>query len=264
MAKSLPLLIAASLMAASTLMAPAASAAESEKKEASAFSKKIELAMKAESRSEKDKERDGNRMPVKTLEFFGIEEDMKVLELIPGRGWYSRLLAPALAEKGDFYIGVGSRRVKEAKEKKEEVFQSIKIVAEDTKFSYNEELKGTEVDNVDLQGTDYDAILTFRNYHNLTEVSRMKLNGLILTALKPGGIYGVVDHTRRHMQEDDNENGRRVDPVLAIKEIQQAGFEFVDYSTLHYRPDDELRYEVGRKTVTGNTDRFTLLFKKPM
>jgi len=45
--------------------------------------------------------------------------------------------------------------------------------------------------------------------------------------------------------------------------VQAAGFELVDYSDLHYRPDDELRYEVGRATVTGNTDRFTLLFRKP-
>jgi predicted methyltransferase len=54
-----------------------------------------------------------------------------------------------------------------------------------------------------------------------------------------------------------------MDPVLIIKEVQEAGFQLVDYSTLHYRPDDELRYEVGRKSVTGNTDRFTLLFIKP-
>ena len=51
--------------------------------------------------------------------------------------------------------------------------------------------------------------------------------------------------------------------MLAIREIQAAGFEFVDYSDLHYRPDDELRFEVGRKTVTGNTDRWTLKFRKP-
>lgn len=65
------------------------------------------------------------------------------------------------------------------------------------------------------------------------------------------------------MQDDSSENWRRLDPVLVIKEVQEAGFELVDYSTLHYRLDDELRYEVGRKTVTGNTDRFTLLFRKP-
>jgi predicted methyltransferase len=51
--------------------------------------------------------------------------------------------------------------------------------------------------------------------------------------------------------------------VLVIKEVQAAGFEFVDYSDLHYRADDELEYEVGRRSVTGNTDRFTFLFRKP-
>ncbi len=48
-----------------------------------------------------------------------------------------------------------------------------------------------------------------------------------------------------------------------IKEALDAGFEFAGYSPLHFKPDDELRYEVGRKSVTGNTDRFTLKFRKP-
>ena len=56
---------------------------------------------------------------------------------------------------------------------------------------------------------------------------------------------------------------RRVDPVLLIKEVQAAGFELLDYSTALRRPDDELRYEVGRASVTGNSDRFALLFVKP-
>lgn len=108
-----------------------------------------------------------------------------------------------------------------------------------------------------------DAVLTFRNLHNLNEQGRDSMNRAAFAALKPGGLYGVVDHTRRHMQPDDPENRRRADPVLMIKEIQAAGFEFEGYSDLHYRLDDELRYEVGRKTVTGNTDRFTFLFRKP-
>ena len=48
-----------------------------------------------------------------------------------------------------------------------------------------------------------------------------------------------------------------------IKEALAAGFEFVDYTDLHYRADDELEYEVGRRSVSGNTDRFTFLFRKP-
>ncbi len=88
------------------------------------------------------------------------------------------------------------------------------------------------------------------------------MNQAVHEALKPGGVYAVVDHTRRHMEEDSGENRRRVDPVLAIQEIQDAGFRLVGYSDLHFRADDELRYEVGRRSVTGNTDRFTLKFVK--
>jgi len=91
----------------------------------------------------------------------------------------------------------------------------------------------------------------------------MALNDAIFNALKPGGIYGVVDHTRRHNQAGARFNGRRVDPVLAIKEIQDAGFEFVDYSDLLAMPDDQLILEVGQPEVSGRSDRFVLKFRKP-
>ena len=89
------------------------------------------------------------------------------------------------------------------------------------------------------------------------------VNQAAFESLKKGGLYGVVDHTQRHMEDTTGESRRRIDPVLIIKEVQSAGFELVDYSTLHYRADDELRYEVGRRSVAGNTDRFTLLFRRP-
>jgi len=227
------------------------------------FSNNIEKAMESEIRSDKEKKRDRNRKPVQTLEFFGIKDDMKVLELIPGGGWYTKLLAPALAENGQYYVAIGSGRV--AKNLLNQPgFEKAKVLSPDTKMSYNKELGDYEIDAVNFNVSDLDAVLTFRNYHNLITSARKDLNVAVYGALAPGGIYGVIDHTRRHMQKDNDENGRRFDPVLAIKEIEQAGFEFVDYSSLHYRADDELRYEVGRKTVSGNTDRFTLLFKKPM
>ncbi|WDE14241.1 class I SAM-dependent methyltransferase [Thalassomonas haliotis] len=241
------------LLLAATLTTPAM---------ADDFSDKIKQALKSELRSEKEKERDRNRKPVQTLEFFGIQDDMKVLELIPGRGWYTKLLAPALRDNGQLYLALGTSRIEKSLQS-EKALNKVKLLATDSDFEYNEAEKLFDLTSTDLNIKDLDAVLTFRNYHNLTVKSRTELNESVFKALKPGGIYGVVDHTRRHMQDNDNENGRRVDPVLAIKEIQAAGFEFVDYSKLHYRPDDELRYEVGRKSVTGNTDRFTFLFKKP-
>ncbi|MFQ3277607.1 MAG: putative methyltransferase, partial [Colwellia sp.] len=72
------------------------------------FSEDIKVAMKSENRSDKDKERDRNRKPIQTLEFLGIQSDMSVLELIPGSGWYTTLLAPALKEKGLLYVAIGA------------------------------------------------------------------------------------------------------------------------------------------------------------
>lgn len=65
------------------------------------------------------------------------------------------------------------------------------------------------------------------------------------------------------MEADNGENRRRIDPVMVVKELLDEGFEFVGYPDLHFRADDELEYEVRRKTVTGDTDRFTMLFRKP-
>ncbi len=108
-----------------------------------------------------------------------------------------------------------------------------------------------------------DAIVTFRNYHNLDAPSRDFLNREAFAALKSGGRYGVVDHTLRHNTPITQELFRRFDPVLAIKEIQDAGFVLEAISDLHYRPDDSLQFDTQRATVKGNSDRFTLLFRKP-
>lgn len=72
----------------------------------------IKEAMKSDVRTEKEVNRDRNRKPVQTLKFFGIEDDMKVLELIPGGGWYTKLLAPALREKGGYFAAIGTKRIK--------------------------------------------------------------------------------------------------------------------------------------------------------
>jgi predicted methyltransferase len=222
----------------------------------------INKAMESEIRNDKEKARDRNRKPVQTLEFFGFRKDMTVLELFPGGGWYSKILAPTLKQDGKYYAALGTGRLKD-RLLSEKGFEKAKVLETGAKMESNPETRFYQVSDFDFGVKNIDIVFTFRNYHNFDVASRKRINQKVFSALKPGGIYAVVDHTRRHMQKLDNENVRRVDPVLAIKEIQQAGFELVDYSDLHYRADDELRFEVGRKTVTGNTDRFTLKFVKP-
>ena len=228
----------------------------------SAVEAKLKAAMESEIRTEKEVERDRNRKPVDTLEFFGLRDDMKVIELLPGGGWYTKLLAPVMAENGEFYVALGTGRVKE-NILGQAGFEHVKVVAEDANIYRPEGSRTYALEMDGLGVTDADIVFTFRNYHNFGPEGRTAMNRAVYDALKPGGVYAVVDHNRRHMEADGPENRRRIDPVLAIQEIQAAGFELADFSDLHYRPDDELRFEVGRKTVTGNTDRWTLKFIKP-
>lgn len=223
---------------------------------------KIKAAMAADIRTPEEVERDSNRLPLETLQFFGLRDDMTIVELMPGGGWYSKILAPVMAENGEYYMALGAGRANEALAGKPG-FENIKVTAEEAKISRPEGAPSYVIENPDLGVKNVDMVLTFRNYHNFAAEGRAAMNKASFDALKSGGIYAVVDHTRRHMEKDNSENGRRADPVLAIKEIQAAGFVLVDFSTLHHIPDDELRYEVGRKTVTGNTDRWSLKFVKP-
>ena len=222
----------------------------------------LETAMASDSRSEAEVARDANRKPIETLTFFGLKEDMHVLELLPGGGWYTKLLAPVLAENGKLSVAVGTQRVQALIE--QGTLTDVNVVDVDmSSFTRAEGERRFSVPGLSIDVNDVDLALTFRNLHNLTEDGREVMNRAVFKALNKGGLYGVVDHTRRHMQADNNENWRRMDPVLMIKEIEAVGFEFVDFSDLHYRYDDELIYEVGRRSVAGNTDRFTLLFRKP-
>ncbi|MBF7074481.1 class I SAM-dependent methyltransferase [Glaciecola sp. MH2013] len=223
---------------------------------------KIEAAMASDIRTDAEIKRDRNRRPVQTLEFFGVEDDMRVVELVPGGGWYTKLLAPALNENGEYFAAIGTSRI-ERNLADQPGFEKMRIVGKEVSTYREEGERFSSIKATDLGVSDADVVLTFRNYHNFSEQGRKKMNELAFKALKPGGIYGVVDHTARHMEAPNNSNRRRVDPVLAIKEIQEAGFVMVDYSTLHYREDDELEYEVGVKSVAGNTDRWTIKFMKP-
>ena len=223
---------------------------------------KVEAALAAEARPQGDRDRDRNRRPLQTLKFFGLKDDMRVLELIPGGGWYTRVLAPVLADNGKLYVALGTGRVADTV-LGEPGFDKVEVLSTTDNLRRPEGARLYTMDDFDFGVTDLDMVVTFRNVHNFDAAGRALMHREAFDALKSGGVYGIVDHTRRHMEPDNPENRRRIDPVQVIKEVEAAGFDFVDYSDLHYRADDELEYEVGRRSVSGNTDRFTLLFKKP-
>ncbi|MEZ9236138.1 class I SAM-dependent methyltransferase [Shewanella sp. 10N.286.52.A9] len=226
------------------------------------FQQDVIEVMKMEHRTDADKQRDDNRAPYYALEFFGLTKEMKVIEFAPGDGWYSKILAPLLKDQGELHLaykaewleGLNDLLAKDAMSKA----QKLPIA-----LDWNPKARSYTLGNIDFGMTDADMMLSIREYHNFNVEDKTKLNKATFDALKPGGVYVIVDHTRRHMMPETDEMRRREDPVDVILEVQAAGFVLEKSSNMFYRPDDELRYEVGRKTVTGNTDRFTLVFRKP-
>ena len=223
---------------------------------------KVEAALADESRPVEDRVRDRNRRPLETLKFFGLKDNMRVLELLPGGGWYTRVLAPVLADNGKLYVALGTGRVSE-NVLTMQGFEQVEVLATSENLHRPKGSRYYVMDDFEFGVSNLDMALTFRNIHNFDVDTRNKMNRQVFEALRSGGLYGVIDHTARHMEPANHENRRRIDPVVVIKELLDLGFEFVGYTDLHYRADDELVYEVGRRSVTGNTDRFTLLFRKP-
>ena len=106
-----------------------------------------------------------------------------------------------------------------------------------------------------------DLFLHFREYHNFTDADNGRINDKVFDTLKSGGSYVVVDHTRRHMQEETEAVYRREDPVSVILQVQAAGFVLDRASDMFFQASDDLTQEVGQ--IPNMTDRFFLVFKKP-
>jgi len=232
------------------------------KAELTPVQKHVQLAMKMEHRDEADTKRDRNRNPIAALEFFGLKPDMKVIEFAPGNGWYTKILAPVLEDKGELHLAYPEKWLAGFDPLlKKKGFKSANKLPID--LDWNNEERRYSLGKLNFAMKDADMVLNIREYHNFNLEDKSKLNKAAFDSLKPGGKYVIVDHTRRHMEQETKELGRREDPVQVILEVQAAGFILEDSSDMFFRPDDQLRYEVGRKTVTGNTDRFSLVFKKP-
>lgn len=223
---------------------------------------KLKAAMAMEHRSEKNVARDKNRAPLKAMEFCGLRDDMTVIEFGPGNGWYTEILGPVLQEKGALYLVNKDKWLAKLDDMLARPSMSA-VKKHPIDIDWNRDDRVFQVDLIATDIRDADLALNIREYHNFDTAGAIQLSEALFEALKPGGLYCIIDHTRRHMEPKWSENRRRADPVQVIKEVQAAGFLFVDFSDMFWKPDDELRFEVGRKTVTGNTDRFTLLFQKP-
>ncbi len=228
-----------------------------------ATSAKVKAALASDVRTAADKSRDLERKPLETLAFFGLKDNMRVLELSPGGGWYTKILGNVLRDKGELYLAMGLKYLGNGLN--DWGYDHVKVISDDNVETAPTSFRGiSDVKTINLPLRDLDMVLTFRNAHNFTEDARRKIDKAVFDSLKPGGIYGVVDHTRRHMEPAQQERWRRIDPVEVILEATQAGFEFVGYSDLHRNPADMLIHDSTHESLNRYSDRFTLKFRKPL
>ncbi len=255
-------IVAAALLGAVVAANPAGAQAPPGETKLTPFQEKVAAVLTLPHRGAASRARDKEREPVAALHFCRMTDTMTVIEWGPGAGWYTEILAPLLGERGSLTVAAAAESLKALEPLlKQAPMAKVKSLAVDVqRHPVSHDIT---VINLDFATRAADLVLSIREYHNLAQPTVLKFDRAVLQALKPGGYYCIKDHTRRHMEPDTHENRRRMDPVKVIKQVLEAGFEFVDYSDLFWRPDDELRYEVGRRTVTGNTDRFFLLFRKP-
>ncbi len=234
-----------------------------------------------EHRSDASKARDPYRHPVATLSFFGIKDDMTVVEISPGGGWYTEILAPFLKDRGTFYAAgydpdssqaFFQRSAKRFKEKmqSDEVYSQVNITV----------LAPPKKIHIAPEGS-ADMVLTFRNIHNwMSSGTADDVYQAMYSALKPGGILAVVEHRANpQIPQDPQAGSGYVRQDYAIKLAEKAGFKFVASSEINANPKDSKDHPKGVWTlppslalqdkdrdkylVIGESDRFTLKFVKP-
>jgi predicted methyltransferase len=226
-------------------------------------------------------DRDKYRHPVETLEFFGFKPTMTVLDIGPGEGWYTELLAPALAKRGKYLATSGdpngspdqrptfyAQRFKEFLETSPEAYGKVQTVVVDSKAP-----------KLALDGT-VDMVVILRGVHGmktggtfgtwLTEIHR---------ALKPGGVLGIEEHRAKEgASPEDSAKKGYVPEKWTIEQVEAAGFKLAGKSEVNANAKDTKDYPEGvwslpptlrqkdqdrdKYLAIGESDRMTLKFVK--
>ncbi|WP_057830192.1 class I SAM-dependent methyltransferase [Colwellia sp. TT2012] len=242
----------------------------------SVSAKALANAVAGDHRTAKNKARDQYRHPIETLNFFGFTPTMTVVEITPGGGWYTEILAPALKGTGKLY-GAHYPDTGEDDYYSNSRKKLVKKLASNVVFSEVVLTDFTPRQESELapQGT-ADLILTFRNLHNWKDAGVEQVFKDAFNALKPGGILGVVEH-RLPVGADAEKARGYVSETKTIKQAKAAGFRFVASSEINANPKDLAQYKVwtlppslalGEKDrakylAIGESDRMTLKFVKP-
>jgi predicted methyltransferase len=245
----------------------------------------LEPVLSSPIRSETNRTRDQFRHPMQTLNFFQVRRDATVIEITPGAGWYSEILAPLLRDHGQYIAAVVSSTGLPEKSvagntKRNEALKT-KFATDPATFGKPKVIEFTPATANLGPNASADIVLTFRNAHNWVDAgTHESMFKAMFAVLKPGGVLGVVDHrgTKGKTVKQVIETGYVPEEFL-IAQIEKAGFKLAAKSEINANPKDTKDYPQGvwslppvfalgqqdraRYTAIGESDRFTLRFVKP-
>jgi predicted methyltransferase len=250
-----PLVLAAALTVAVTLAANCASAAT--------IPGNIAAAVADGSRPDADKQRDPDRKPAEVLAFVGVKSGAKIAELLPGGGYFTRMLSKAVGSSGHVYALVPARLADAPADV--DFAARVKVIAADPNYA-NVSVVVEPFSQLSVP-TPVDLMWTSQNYHDLHNFPGLDVgvfNKMVFDDLKPGGIYLILDHTAEAGSGGrDTKALHRIDPETVKQEVLAAGFIFVGSSDLLRQPGDSRSQKVFDPAIRGKTDQFILKFRKP-
>ncbi|MCC7265830.1 MAG: class I SAM-dependent methyltransferase [Caulobacteraceae bacterium] len=219
----------------------------------------IAAAVADTSRPAADTARDAARKPAEMLEFAQVQPGQKVVDLIPGGGYFTRVLSKAVGGEGVVYAAAPppsspDAQPAAAKIAAEPGYGNVKVLA----------LPGGGLNPPEP----VDLIFTAQNYHDL-HLKRLNLDVAVVDkslfeALKPGGALVVVDHAAvAGAPIEVADTLHRIDPAIVKRELEAAGFELEAENDALRNPADPKTANVFAPEIRGKTDQFVLRFRKP-
>ena len=266
--------------------APAAAPADAARvaMDDAAFWTRFDTVLAAEHRGDKHRARDQYRHPKETLQFFGLKPGMNVVEIWPGGGWYTEILAPALRDAGSLTLAVQDENDQALPEFEREMVKNYKQNLDAHKELYDQaKLVTFNPPKANALGPDgsADLVVTFRNVHNWVEAKgAAEAFAAFFKVLKQGGTLGVVEHRAAagKSAEDSFESGYMSEDAVT-KYATDAGFQLAGKSEVNANSKDTKDYPKGVWTLPpvliegekdrdkylaiGESDRMTLKFTKP-
>ena len=212
-----------------------------------------------------DTQRDAERKPGESMAFAGVKPKSVVIELMPGGGYYTRLLSKAVGPEGRVYAVVPAPRP-DAPPDSPDRSLPIKALAADAGYR-NITVLVQPIRALELPSK-ADLAWTSNNYHdvhNVQGIDVLAFNKSVFSALKPGGIYLVIDHAAAtDAPADVTSTLHRIRQDTVIPEVSAAGFVLDGQSGVLHNSGDSHELKVFDPAIKGKTDQFMLKFRKPL